>query len=1632
MAKNKVLVEFQIVQKGKNFAILQKEQEKHNKSLDQADKKTKNLSKSQDQNYNRQKQGVIQTANSTKNFSKLSQTVGGDGGGPGGLVRAYALLAANVFALTAAFGVLSRSAQIDTLNQSMEVLSTTGGTYIKNLAKEMQAASGFAIDLAQSFRQVSLAASAGLNTSEIEGLTKVAKGAAISLGRNLPDAMDRIFRGAIKLEPEILDEIGLFVRVDEAAQKYARNNGKVVSALTQVEKRQAFLNEILEQGTKKFAEYAEEIKPDSYVRLGAALGDIAQEGLSLLNTTLGPLLNMLAESKTLLAVVFGSLVALLLKKAIPAMGLMTKTAAESANQAAQNARDYTDSLSTQLTTEVAEHDKALKKKLKNAKKADKEMFKQTGPQSKAGGAAELKNQLKGNQTLNRLKQKQKEINAQILNKNTSAANKKLLEKDAANLKKIIAAKQKIKNLDDQILANQQRGSTTLAANSAAARQQANLEMRASASGGIAQAVGISETQGMGQGFKELRTQINKTEVRMDKFGNMTKQSFGMGTKAMMGMQGTVGILTGGVNKLMAIMAPWMMLFGVLAAAAGFLASKLGINDKRAKAFADTLKKSEDLIETISKRFDSQAKAMQNVALSYREINKAALAYNKSQLDLGNSIQSIKEDFDTWTRSASNAAIALDNFQKQSFAQVNQRFGVLGLIGRYLLGDDKNTRKVEQILAVTKKGIEGMLKADDTAGLQLFEEMGVAIGDVRAEQEDYLESITKVNKMEEIVRKGKHDTIAADRIFLNLMLDKKKNGKKLSQDEEDRIHTISETNAALTNQYIARVQLFESTEDLNKAVEKLNITESQALEGSEEYTELVKKRISAQNALESSLTGAAEAIGKFNQAFMPKTKVDDIISSFNQINGALKELDAVGENGREKFFADFASADNPFASLISGQMTAVVDGDGKVIGRKLREEIREEFVGDWTDGQIFEALFKEAEFNANKYRMTIILAKVQQAELTKNAKRFNSISAGGLTVNIKEQTALLGLKQKTQEVAENETDILLLNGGLNRTRLKALQEELALNPEKRAEILLDYGKTEIDMLQIKGALIAENTATMEAEIKEATHLHEAEQTRLKMLQKTQQAQKQVTQAKLEEFKLDKQISNLETKGTSKLSAADQAKATIESAAKKLEMFLIEAKMKKALLDVEEKIVLARLRILSLSDDTLKAEFDMIAKQLTGATKAGKSALDIQMKNAAKTFNIELASAATAGFQSSITDGLRAVRLANTKNRQEVLAERRKEFIKEQTEKLGNHLPASGTLEDFQKDQGEQFDKMDDKDPLKQVDDVITSQQKLRESLLSSVELFNSLGPEGVFVGTVLAGTVAISDSIIEMGKEFKNAGDGFEGSMQKASAAAQFASEAIGAVGSIMAANSAQQVAAIDKQIAAEQKRDGKSAASIARIKALEGKKEAMQRKAFNQNKKMMMAQAVANTAAAITQTFADKGYPEGVPFAAVMAGIGALQLALIARTSYQGGGSDIEEPKATALNIGKRNNTVDVSGSKSSGELAYIRGEKGTGTTANNFRTGGATGIRGYAAGQEVMVGEQGPERIDIIPNEDVGKSKGTTNINFNISAVDGESVQRMLNDQQGNIISMIQSAANETGEEFLPQVDPSVYGTGG
>ena len=127
MAKtNKVLIEFQIVQKGKTISVVQKETEKLARTTDKAAGANKRQSRSQEDVIKGQK-GIHQgNLSSAKGFSKMNQMLGS--GGSSGLVAAYATLAANVFAASAAFLALRNAAQFEQLQQGIEQLGAQSGS----------------------------------------------------------------------------------------------------------------------------------------------------------------------------------------------------------------------------------------------------------------------------------------------------------------------------------------------------------------------------------------------------------------------------------------------------------------------------------------------------------------------------------------------------------------------------------------------------------------------------------------------------------------------------------------------------------------------------------------------------------------------------------------------------------------------------------------------------------------------------------------------------------------------------------------------------------------------------------------------------------------------------------------------------------------------------------------------------------------------------------------------------------------------------------------------------------------------------------------------------------------------------------------------------------------------------------------------------------------------------------------------------------------------------------------------------------------------------------------------------------------------------------------------------------------
>jgi phage-related minor tail protein len=280
-----------------------------------------------DRSYD-QARGAIGTGAASRDFAKQSS-------GLGGFVRLYATLAANVYAAGAAFTALSTAADTTVMVKSMDQLGARSGRALGSLSKDLVDAADGAISLRDGLEATAKAATAGLSSDQILRMGDVAKKASQALGIAMPDALSRISRAISKIEPELVDELGLYTKIDKATQDYARSTGKVVDSLTDFEKRQAYANALIEEGEKKYAKLAKLTNP--YAKLEASLKNVSQTTLEFVNKALGPVVELLASSPTALATVMGLVAATLFKQAIPAFGEFKENSQKALDLTLQNA-----------------------------------------------------------------------------------------------------------------------------------------------------------------------------------------------------------------------------------------------------------------------------------------------------------------------------------------------------------------------------------------------------------------------------------------------------------------------------------------------------------------------------------------------------------------------------------------------------------------------------------------------------------------------------------------------------------------------------------------------------------------------------------------------------------------------------------------------------------------------------------------------------------------------------------------------------------------------------------------------------------------------------------------------------------------------------------------------------------------------------------------------------------------------------------------------------------------------------------------------------------------------------------------------------------------------------------------------
>ena len=1715
----------------------------------QAEKTAKQTDKAGKANdrYQKGQKGVAQAGmNSTKAFSKMRNEIGGGGSG---LVGAYAGLAANIFALTATFGALSRAARATQLEQGLVAMGKASGLAMHSLSKGLVEATGHAISLEEAMRSTALITSAGIDPSSIERFGEVARKAAGALGRDVQDSISRLTRGVTKLEPELLDELGIMVRLDDASKTYADSLGKNVSELTNFEKRQAFLNATLEEGEKKFGALGD-VDVNAYDKLAAGFANITKSGIGGIAEVLAPIVGYLAESPTAL---MGAMAAFAATISGQVLGSLTDMSAATARNSKNMQRLNADTLRAVKPMNLSS--KALDNvitSMKDGNVASHEykaaMDGQVQSQRTNLGLLNKRNKVleagrplvdDQGKALKRTGISQDEYNRRMQNSKKIMTNLNIAQSQGRNSSAQLAAAKAqaalaegrfgvaLKNtmralkLQQSALKIASREALTYAGALNIARLAANgLAMAAKTAGAaimsmmgfvgmaimaftmLKDAVMFVINSLKSDAFKEFEAQEEKlNELTEELAGNVKElnEFFADGTgkiqnttKAYEAMANTLSTFDAQYEKVKKSGEGIRQSFGA-----------------QRSAILDLVGSSGALNDMISERlgFESVQKALNSGSIKQRKANLVLIENEIDRLILqSRAVQAVGEAF-------KNARTPLQEFANANAVktELDTVTGAINEMRNSLTGgdrDEKGTLKLVPQLAdtagsdITKIIAENIdsqsavifnVQAEE-AQLQALVDAETtaqkAITDERARQEK-----NRFRKSHAQRKKDKQnlEKLEAAGIAATAALD----GDAAKAAKAIILERIEETKE-LFNEEQERLQLFKQQEQIQKnALALVNQEKSHTLTS-------INERMAAEENLRALRETDARARLEFvdnEHKRLSKSGADDEATRV-RIAALLHEQKILSGE----------------IDLIVGQKLTTEEGIVKQ-KKTLMSALKEE---QSVEKAILDITKKINKANSEELTNSIKIAKLNQSIANRKAGMDGKLLPSQIALLEQDDEVL---KKKVQGmVAEANTKkvALKLEKEMTRMRLQVLKAEVDVINQKRVaaglegDDLIDLTALETTLAGLEGTYgtlvqnvndelsIGIGLLTEQVNTTSVIDMQNAERLKKEIeidsiLKSQHDAQKGILGEQEKQFAIRqsiKEIANTDSAGN--IASAHEA-AKIAQESRKAELAFAKAKeamarktlkAENALLEAKWNLMYAEMAasggqiteqeaaVLNASHTAMRLQQELNRSKIETAEEETRLVADrIKMEEAAahsaagKAGGFAGAIASIFGTAAAVSvEG--AVKGAKTTEEDPVVAkitatEDKANLIRNEANRLlgeGNSIlrtisenqSPAGTGGTGSGDNGDDSGTGNTGDSSGGVSTGDTAQNgeestgivtagvpaanpvvegatneeegaggilsnlpkigEVRGALQGMATDMAALGPDGAGVSQMLSGMDTMMGAFEEGGLSAENIGN------------------AIGGLSSIVAGAAQNKVNSIDKEIEAEKKRDGKSAASINKIKALEKKKEAVERKAFNTKKKLNMAQVITSTATAIMKE-AEKGFPAAIPGIAMFGAMGAAQLAVISGMTYQGGGSSATAAAPpSVLNVGERNNTVDLAkGNNAAGELAYMRGEDGVGTGASNFKpTGAFSGYKHRNAGGYV-VGEQGPELFmpetpgEIIPAGRVGGGE-PTNVNFNISAVDAQGVEDVLVRQKGHIIRMIREAANEHGQPFLETISDGAY----
>lgn len=212
-----------------------------------------------------------------------------------------AIVAAALATLTAGlFNFLQRSADIAARNEvlatSMEVVAKNAKLSTLEMQAQVERIKQLGITTSGATQAVLDFVQADLKLADASKIARAAQDLAVIANVNSTQAFERLTTAIQIQQPRLLRQFGIMTTLDQIYGQFASTVGKNADQLTTLEKRQAFINKILEEAAKVAGAY--EAAMNDVGKMQASLDRLWEEAQNILGQQLLPVLRLIVDATT--------------------------------------------------------------------------------------------------------------------------------------------------------------------------------------------------------------------------------------------------------------------------------------------------------------------------------------------------------------------------------------------------------------------------------------------------------------------------------------------------------------------------------------------------------------------------------------------------------------------------------------------------------------------------------------------------------------------------------------------------------------------------------------------------------------------------------------------------------------------------------------------------------------------------------------------------------------------------------------------------------------------------------------------------------------------------------------------------------------------------------------------------------------------------------------------------------------------------------------------------------------------------------------------------------------------------------------------------------------------------------------